>query len=685
MMKSLQVVSIISLIVIMAFNSFILGNDKIKPQMQKELIFEDKGIRHHMVLMNDKITGKKVIVDTLQHCEVDDISSVNSVDPTVLGNYIIAGDTLCQWYWLAADSGEVLAIQAAFFTAGNGSWNIYGAHEPDGILVPNTPDFKLAFDVPWTVTADTVGAGDGLWNGHWQTYDLEANFLSVTVESGFYVGYYPDATGNPLALMDDIFEHVLPITDGWNVPRFWMQDAWYWLSYGGQVYWREMIQRIVVRYDKVAPVIVGLTSFQDYFDGNPELDIAAKTVSATISDLDGTVASANLRFTVTGTTDTSTVSMTNTSGNTWEADFGVTFSGGDEIEYWVESEDNEANVSISASLTFDVVTPPSGIDVLIVAESAGGGEIAFETALLNLSKTYYTWDMGVHGGISSYEINYGFNVVLWTGFGTGRAPDPYGADATGVSTFMDNGGNLIITDMDYLWVHGWPATDTLAAGDFGYDYLGLYIGESDPTLGDTVYYGQSGDPISSSFLPGSDSITVSPIAGGGSDDWSDGTIARPEAYNTFYSSTSMDSGYYAGVFYQGATFTSLFLPWSLETAPGAQIETVLGNFFTLTAIDDSEGSAVATTYQLAQNYPNPFNPTTQISFSLKIAGNTELTVYNALGQKVITLINNEMTAGAHNVQWNGLDANGKAVATGVYIYKLKSGDFSSTRKMLLIK
>ncbi len=87
-----------------------------------------------------------------------------------------------------------------------------------------------------------------------------------------------------------------------------------------------------------------------------------------------------------------------------------------------------------------------------------------------------------------------------------------------------------------------------------------------------------------------------------------------------------------------------------------------------------------TEYQLAQNYPNPFNPETTISFSLPEASNVKLNVYNLLGEKVASLINNNLSAGTHTAKFN---ANN--LSSGVYIYKLDTPEFTETRKMLLLK
>ena len=85
-------------------------------------------------------------------------------------------------------------------------------------------------------------------------------------------------------------------------------------------------------------------------------------------------------------------------------------------------------------------------------------------------------------------------------------------------------------------------------------------------------------------------------------------------------------------------------------------------------------------YALSQNYPNPFNPTTQISFALPKSGMTTLKVYDLLGRHVTTLVNRVMPAGNHTASYDA-----SRLASGIYFYRLESGSFSSTRKMILLK
>ena len=93
------------------------------------------------------------------------------------------------------------------------------------------------------------------------------------------------------------------------------------------------------------------------------------------------------------------------------------------------------------------------------------------------------------------------------------------------------------------------------------------------------------------------------------------------------------------------------------------------------------GEMIPAEYALEQNYPNPFNPSTVIEFSLpENVGNVKLSIYNALGEKVAELVNTALVAGKYSYQWNAQN-----VATGMYIYELRTEKFVSIKKMILIK
>jgi hypothetical protein len=97
------------------------------------------------------------------------------------------------------------------------------------------------------------------------------------------------------------------------------------------------------------------------------------------------------------------------------------------------------------------------------------------------------------------------------------------------------------------------------------------------------------------------------------------------------------------------------------------------------------GSNLPTVYSLDQNYPNPFNPTTTISFALPKAGKVQLSVFNLLGQEVKTLVNGDLAAGNNSIVWDGTNDHGQSVASGIYFYRIAAGDFSQTKKMMMLK
>ena len=86
-----------------------------------------------------------------------------------------------------------------------------------------------------------------------------------------------------------------------------------------------------------------------------------------------------------------------------------------------------------------------------------------------------------------------------------------------------------------------------------------------------------------------------------------------------------------------------------------------------------------------KNYPNPFNPETTISFELNQQGQTLVEIYNVKGQKVKTLLNDELETGVHNLVWKGMDEQGQKVATGMYFYKVKVNKEEKINKMIMIK
>lgn len=90
-------------------------------------------------------------------------------------------------------------------------------------------------------------------------------------------------------------------------------------------------------------------------------------------------------------------------------------------------------------------------------------------------------------------------------------------------------------------------------------------------------------------------------------------------------------------------------------------------------------------FQLSQNYPNPFNPVTRIDYSLPQVTDVSLVVYDILGREIIRLVDEHKEAGYHQVYWQGHDRFGRSLASGIYIYRLKTSQYSRSRKLVLLK
>ncbi len=136
-----------------------------------------------------------------------------------------------------------------------------------------------------------------------------------------------------------------------------------------------------------------------------------------------------------------------------------------------------------------------------------------------------------------------------------------------------------------------------------------------------------------------------------------------------------------------ALFSLLFLsPWA-KTAPDTpKILTPSSSIsVTVVVVTDKSKSLLPDAFSLSQNYPNPSNPQTVIKYELPEDCHVKLTIYNILGQKVKTLVNQYQNAGYKMVHWNSRDDNGNEVASGVYFYKIETPKYSESKKMVLLR
>jgi hypothetical protein len=242
--------------------------------------------------------------------------------------------------------------------------------------------------------------------------------------------------------------------------------------------------------------------------------------------------------------------------------------------------------------------------------------------------------------------------------------------------------------------------------DAGFYY---YIGAAWPSTANNTYYrGSTATPIPASFGALETGIPAN-IAGG--------FPPAATATNGTYGSGGFSPYYCAIVTQSSPPFIKLLEPTSGSVDPGdtqnlnvriyglevpdtvytANIE-ITSNDVANPVVDipveievrDSVTSVrildpLPTTFAINQNYPNPFNPTTTFSYQLPRVADVKLIVYNILGQKVRTLINQQIEPGYHSVEWNGLNDSGDQVATGLYIYRFEAGKYVKTMKMMMLK
>ena len=101
--------------------------------------------------------------------------------------------------------------------------------------------------------------------------------------------------------------------------------------------------------------------------------------------------------------------------------------------------------------------------------------------------------------------------------------------------------------------------------------------------------------------------------------------------------------------------------------------------------EDEHGNILPHQFELSQNYPNPFNPVTNIKYNIPARSYVTIEVYNVIGQKIRTLVDENKSAGEYHTTWNGDDSYGQKVSTGVYFCRFQAGDYVETKKMILLK
>jgi hypothetical protein len=442
--------------------------------------------------------------------------------------------------------------------------------------------------------------------------------------------------------------------------------------------------RVVVEfYENTAPAITNVSSVLGTARPGPF------TITCEITDIDANepsqagIASATLKYSTDGGTTFDDVAMTAT-GDTYSGELPAVFTPGVTYYYYISATDKAGSTANSEQKSFNIFQWDGKTDILIIDEGTNWND--YDEICDDLGYMYNYWNVLTRGTFDESIPNAGFGTIIYYAQNTELFPT---RDATGnmFKNFLDSGGNLYIEYWDYFFDNYEPSTPTFSAGDMAYDYFGIAAGGNDVSY-DTTIIGVTGDAITDQFA--NDPFTLGFFLKdyGYFPDyyWPDEVTARPEAQIIFNYST----GPGAGLRYDSGTFKTVYmateLAWDRDIdtgSPSAKFVTFIDNvlqwFGTSTDVDENDIAQIPEAYDLGQNYPNPFNPTTKIDFSIIGNGNVEITVFNMLGQKIATLTNNYYQAGQYSVTWDASE-----MSAGIYFYRITTGDFNKTKKMILM-
>jgi len=279
----------------------------------------------------------------------------------------------------------------------------------------------------------------------------------------------------------------------------------------------------------------------------------------------------------------------------------------------------------------------------------------------------------ISGGWSTYNLtNYAYRPASNTWISTTALPSGMGrrSAACGLTNgkiYLSCGYNATFrNDLQIGTIGADASTITWAAGPV-VPFLGGKTGSSRP----------GGTAVNGKFYMITGEVTPAPVL-------HDTIYVFDGATNTWSNIKGGRGGQTASNYWSAISYKVLSSGNIKIFIPGGSVTGGIGQLCCLQvpgcAITGITEPSVPQDYQLSQNYPNPFNPTTKISFSIPKAGLVTLKIYNIIGQEVSTLVNEVKSAGNYNVDFNGAN-----LSSGVYFYAIKAGDFTSVKKMTLIK
>ncbi len=375
----------------------------------------------------------------------------------------------------------------------------------------------------WDPWADTTGG--------WNVCDFPANQLS-----GLGVDVNSDSLGVPdemlyvyvgYSMLQLVYLNIATIwqdgtpdpNDNWSC-RSTLHSiapeggAWYGI-WNGEFPYHHLTQA-VVEYEAVPPFVEQLPNFSDTW-------AEEKEVWADVVDLDGDAFACTLNVTIApegGNSYDQEIAMVQDLEVEGRYIANVTMAVGDTVNFYVRSTDVTGRSSTSSWRSFIRVSEPNILQHVLVLQdgtrdSLGQGNWgSIYTSpdglnpILEGSSNYYIWNVNDRNGVDYDVINHpNFDLIVKHGWGGGTMPS-IGEDPNGFGDFLDRGGRLLYSDMDYFWKTGLADVGIFSPGDFAYDYLGLlnYINDPDNDeitsnggVGDLNHFGVNNDPITDTW------------------------------------------------------------------------------------------------------------------------------------------------------------------------------------------
>ena len=531
----------------------------------------------------------------------------------------------------------------------------------------------------------------------WEMIDLGEGFIvgnPVTLESDMFgVGYIKNVSV-PHPLADNVRDHGIYDTHTWFGGPW---NSGYPYPWGGYTVLMgeeeiELMIRVWVSYPfgmgSMIITIQNVTELSDTYN-----TAGPFTVNCSLWDENGIGPDdiTELHYTINeGDTITTPLEEITPGSDYYSAEITGPFSVGDEIEYWIHTVKDNGYENNSFSHNFTVIYPENPeAGLLLVNEGYDENrELGYSLILDDLGIEYEYWNLYDNNGIDESVVYWGWDNIIVTGWGI----DVLGPEDENdlFNDFLDDGGNLCLIDQDWFYANGYPAEGTLEPGDFGYDYFGIESYYNDTGDPEAVYNGVSGDPITGGFFD-------NPY-----ETWWDGGIhLEPESFWADYIIPGNGEGIFFGVVDNdcyGVRNTigdakTVYLSFMAEASCEFYEDSVVvsDNFRTLITnicewfeipVVSAENPAIANPlqFELYPNHPNPFNAETTISFYLPRSAEVNLSIYNTTGQLIETLISDFSQSGNHRTTWRA-----ERYSSGIYFCRLKTGDFESSQKLLLLK